>query len=252
MINLMKADLYRIVKTKGFIIFWLISIMVSMTSIALQEPGGILLGGDFDLNGAQKLDIKQTAMNLLYYFLLIMPVFGIITAEFTEHTIKNTITSAVSKGRFYVAKTLFAIVYCLSCFLGANYIFYFVNRAVNGSKYSSSLGEFSKVLFGQFPVFVAIVSLFIFLAFFFKKGAAFNSIVIISPLVYSVILSILCGIESAQKITEKLIKFEVSTMIGNLALGCSQSYRTDCYIVSAAVTVISCVLGYITWKNREV
>ena len=94
--------------------------------------------------------------------------------------------------------------------------------------------------------------MFIFLAFFFKKGAAFNSIVIISPLVYSVILSILCDIDSAQKITEKLVKFEVSTMIGNLALGCSQSYRTDCYIVSAAVTVISCVLGYITWKNREV
>ena len=252
MINLMKADLYRIVKTKGFIIFWLVSFLVSMLSIANHEPGGIMLGGDFDLNGAQKMDIKQAAMNLVYYFLLIMPVFGTITAEFTEHTIKNTITSAVSKGKFYFAKTVFALVYSLGCFLGANYLFYFVNRAVNGSKYSSTLGEYSKVLFGQFPVFVAIVSAFVFLAFFFKRGAAFNSIVIITPLAYSLFISIFCEIESAKKITEKLVEFEVSTMIGKLALGCSQSYRTDCYIISAVITVISCVLGYLVWKKREV
>ncbi|MBO4866218.1 MAG: hypothetical protein J5582_06545, partial [Ruminococcus sp.] len=91
-----------------------------------------------------------------------------------------------------------------------------------------------------------------FLAFFFKKGAAFNSIVIITPLVYSLFISIFCEIESAQKITEKLVEFEVSTMIGKLALGCSQSYRTDCYIISAVITVISCVLGYLIWKKREV
>ena len=252
MINLMKADLYRIVKTKGFIIFWLVSFLVSMLSIANHEPGGILLGGDFDLNADRKLDILQTAMNLVYYFLLIMPVFGIITAEFSEHTIKNTITSAISKGKFYFAKTLFALVYSLGCFLGANYLFYFVNRAVNGSKYSSPLGEYSKILFGQFPVFVAIVSAFVFFAFYFKKGAAFNSIVIITPLVYSFIISILCEIDGAQKVCQKLIKFEVSTMIANLALGCSKSYRTDCYIISATVTVISCVLGYLIWKKREV
>lgn len=252
MINIMKADLYRIIRTKGFIIFWLVSLFVSLTSIANHEPGGIMLGGDIDLNADRKLDIIQTGMNLVYYFLLIMPVFGTITAEFTEHTIKNTITSAVSKGRFYFAKTLFALVYSLGCFLCANYLFYFINRAVNGSKYSSPLGEYSKVLFGQLPVFVAIVSLFIFLAFFFKKGAAFNSIVILSPLMYSFIMSMLFEFDGAKKLAEKMMKFEISSMIGKLAIGCSHSYRINCYIVSAVITAVSCALGYLIWKKREV
>jgi hypothetical protein len=99
---------------------------------------------------------------------------------------------------------------------------------------------------------VAIVSLFIFLAFFFKKGAAFNSIVILSPLMYSFIMSMLFEFDGAKNLAEKMMKFEVSTMIGKLAIGCSQSYRTDCYIVSAAVTAVSCVLGYLIWKKREV
>ena len=251
MINMFRAEFYRLTKSRGFYIFWICAVFSFMVSVIYHEPGGISLGAPLEYSDETKMDIVQTAMNLTYYFLLIIPVFCIISSEYSEHTIKNTITSAISRSKYYVSKYAFTLVYSLLSFLIANYLFYFINRAVNGSKYSSSFGEYSKALFGQLPLFIAIVSLFIFLAFLLRKGAAFNAVTIIAPIAYTSLALVLYGIKGTKKIAEKLLTYEVSTMISKLALECTDSYRTKCYIVSAVLTVLSFVLGYVLFTKRE-
>ncbi|MBQ8966348.1 hypothetical protein [Ruminococcus sp.] len=252
MINIFKAEFYRMLRTKGFIFFWLFIVITFAISIIYREPGGISFGAPLDYPPDIKLDIAQTAMNFTFYFLLLMPAFCIIATEFGEHTIKNTITSAISKKMYFISKTLFTFFYSLIALIIANYLFYFVNRAVNGTKFSSSLADFSKAFLGQLPVFGAVVSIFIFLAFFLRKGAALNAVAIITPLVYATVSLTMFGINAVKKLAEHLLTYELSYMLSKLAVNCTDSYRTKCYIISAVIMAVCFILGYITFTKREI
>ena len=252
MINMSKAELYRIVKSRGFILFWLLAVGTLMISVIYHQTGGISLGAPLNYDESIKMDIRQTATNFSFYFYLVIPVFTIISGEFGEHTVKNSITSAFSKRGFYVAKFCFAFVYTMLCFIAANYLFYFINKAVNGEEYSSPIGEYSKALFAQVPLFMAVVAVFIFLAFLLRKGSAFNAVTLISPILYTSVLLALYSIESTKKIATKLLNYELSVMIGKLAIDGTDSYKAKCYAVSAVVIVLSFVLGYFSWTKREI
>lgn len=256
MINMIKAELYRMTKTKGIWLFWIFTALIFFISMVYKEPGGIMFGPvDMELPSNPykvKLDIGQVSFNFTFYFLLLIPVFSVIVAEFNEHTVKNTISSSVSKSLYFVSKFVFALVYSLLSFMAANFLFYFVNRLVNGSKYSSPIENFVKAFFTQLPLFVAVISAFIFLAFLLRKGAAFNAVTIIFPLAYTMVSQIMSGIESANNVGEKLMKYDLSVMMCNLAISPTDSYRSKCYIICAAVTVLSFGLGYLSFTKTEI
>ncbi len=251
MINMMRAELYRLTKSRGFWFFWIISIGSMMLSVAFHEAGGVSLGAPLQYDDDVKMDITQLAMNFTYYFLLIIPVYSIIAVEFNEHTIKNTISSAISRKMYFVSKFLFSLVYSLGSYVISCYLFYFVNKAVNGSKYSSSVGDFSKALFRQLPAFAAIVSVFILIAFLVKKGAALNAVSIITPIAYTSIALVMYGIKSTKTVAEHLLKAEISTVLSKLALGCSDSYLAKSYIAFAVMLTASALLGYLVFTKRE-
>lgn len=252
MINMFKAELYRLTKTFGFYLFWVLALGTLSLTIVMKDPGGISLGAPMTFADDTKMDICQVAFNFTFYFLLIAPVFSIIAGEFSEHTVKNTITSGISKKMFFVEKALFTLLYCMVSFLAANYLFWGANRLINGEDYSSSIGDFSKAVLSQVPLFMAIVSVFIFVAFLFKKGAAFNAVTIITPILVTTVELLIYGIKSTKSLGETLLKYELSTMINSLALGCTDSYRAKCYIISAAAIAISFIFGYISFTKTEI
>lgn len=251
MINMFRAELYRLTKSRGFWFFWISSVVASLLSIAYKEPGGVSFGATFTYDPALKMDIVQLGMNFTYYFLLIIPVYCLISTEFNEHTIKNTISSAISKKMYYVSKFIFCMVYSVLSYVAACYIFYLLNRGINGSKYSSSVGAFSKALIRQLPIIAGVVAVFIFVAFLFKKGAALNSVTIITPILYTTAALMLYGAKSTKSAAEHMLKYEVSTIFSNLAAGCTDSYRTRCYMAIAIISAASAVLGYLVFSKRE-
>lgn len=252
MINMMRAELYRITKTKGIYLFWLFTALVFSISIVYKEPGGLTLGVTDVYQYSVKMDVGQVALNFTFYFLMIIPVFSVVAAEFSEHTVKNTISSSVSKSLYFVSKFVFALIYSLISFMAANFLYYAVNRFVNGSKYSSEIGDYAKAFFTQLPIFAAIVSAFIFLAFLLRKGAAYNAVTIIFPIAYIMVAQVMNGIESAQKVGEKLMRYELGTMMAKLALDPADSYRNKCYIICGAVALLSFVLGYLNFTKSEI
>lgn len=251
MINMMRAELYRLTKGFGFWFFWTASLGTSLISVLFKEPGGVSFGASFDYSPSLKMDIVQLGMNFTYYFLLIIPVYNLISAEFNEHTIKNTISSSISKNVYYLTKFIFTMLYSVVSYTLACYIFYLLNRVINGSKYSSPAGEFTKALFRQLPVIAGFVALFIFVAFFFRKGAVLNSVTIITPIVYTTVSLLLFGIKSTKNIAEHLLKYEISTVMSKMASGCTDSYRMTCYTGIAVVAAASAVLGYLAFTRRE-
>ena len=258
MINMMKADLYRLSKSKGMLFFWLFTIFVYLISIISKSYGGITLDAMFDLPENAKTDIGQLTMNSTFYFLLIIPVFCVITSEFSEHTLKNTISSSVSKRLYFVSKFLFSLVYSAVSFTLANFVYYAVNRLVNGIEYSSGIEDFSKAFFTQFPIFIAIISVFTMFAFLLRRGAIYNAVTISAPIVGTMIAQVLMSINSEKPFPkeirnfgEKLLSYGVETMSARIIFDTSDDYRTNCYIICAAVTVLSFAIGYFSFSKRE-
>lgn len=258
MINMMKADLYRMSKSKGILFFWLFTIFIYSISIISKSYGGITLEGMYDLPENIKIDIGQLTMNSTFYFLLIMPVFGVITSEFGEHTLKNTISSSVSKRLYFMSKFLFSLLYSTVSFALANYIYYAVNRLVNGSEYSSVLKDFTKAFLTQLPIFIAVISIFSMLAFLLRKGAIYNAVTISAPIVCTMISQLMMSIDTEKEFLKKIrdfgiksVSYGVETMSARIIFDTSDDYRSNCYIICITVIVFSFLLGYFSFSKRE-
>lgn len=252
MINMIKAELYRMTKTKGFYLFWGVMLISYLITIIYKQEGGISLGAPIVTDNSLKMDVRMVSWNFTYYYLFIIPVFTTVCSEFSNHTYKNTISSAISRKTYYFSKYFFILVYTLLSFSLLNFAFYAANRLVNGSEYSSSLGRFAKSVAVQLPVMAAIISLFIFIAFAVKKGAVFNSVTIISPILYTTLGLVLYGIKDTKAFAEKMLTCEISTIIMRVAKETSGSFTAKCMAGSALVIILSALFGYVIFTKREI
>lgn len=250
MINMIRADFYRLKRTKGFYLFWIITFALYAITIFSKLSGGVNVGNS--TNGAVgKLDLEQVSSNFNFYFLLIMPVFAFILTDFSEKTVKNTISSAISRKRYFITKYILTEIYAVIAFVISNYAFYFVNRLVNGDEYSSDIMVFTKAVAKQLPLVFAMVSAFIMIAFITKKAASFNAITIIFPFIYMVIAQILnaCG---AKKLFKYLRDLDVSYNFEKLAGVTTDHYLMLCCIGCAIITIITGIIGYTYFTKSEI
>jgi len=218
MINSFKADLYRLKRSKGtYICLGVIAILYALT-LGFKSSGGISFGvmPDERLMNAQKLDIKQMMLNFNYYFYLIMPVFMIIIPEFTEQAYKNTITSVSDKKNFYISKFILCEIVGLCTYVVTTFAFYFANKVINGSKYTSSFDKFAPKVFILVPVIMFIIAFFAFVAFLFRKASVFNSVTIVLPLVISLLVSLFAMNKTLEKTVMKLYNYELGSMMYRL------------------------------------
>ena len=251
MINMIKAELYRLTRTKGFYLFWGAVLITYIITLIYKEEGGISFGAPLTADESVKMDIRMVCRNFNFYFYFIIPVFSLICAEFTDHTYKNTITSAISRRTYFWSKYLFTMCYSLAAFIVSNVLFYFANSIKNGSEYSSSFGTFMKAAAMQLPVMIAISAVFISVAFLVKKGAAFNAVTILGPVAYTTVALVLYGSESTKKAAEKLLTYEISSVILTLPTTDDSSFIAKCFIGSAVITAAATALSYLYFTRRE-
>ena len=256
MINMFKADLYRSIKSKGMFFLILAVIATFLASIFLHEPGGIRIAGAFREDAKLKFDIQQIALNFSYFYFFIIPVYVLISSEFGEKTIKNTITSAISKRKYYISKYLFTVMLCDVVFVLGNLMFYVVNMLVNDGKYVSDFGFFFGKLMLQLPIITAVVSLFVCLAFVIKKGAVFNALTIVFPILYMSIAAFIVGSAKNEKVRDFVfdyfLKYEVSKMLNDVVIWKNAAYRNECWLICAIAIAVTFVLGYLSFTKREI
>ncbi len=251
MINMIKAELYRLTKTKGFYIFWAVMLITYIITIIYKEEGGLSLGAPLTSDKSIKMDIRMVQRNFTYFYLFIIPQFSMICSEFSDKTYKNTISSAVSRRMYFFEKTVFCTGYTMISFIVLNLLFYVSNAVINGSKYSSSFGDYLKAVMTQVPIMTAVCCVFVMLAFVLKKGAAFNAVTIISPILFTTISVTMYGIETTRSIAEKLLKFEISTVIMNLPVYTADHYRAKCYVLCTGLSAVSLLAGWLAFSRKE-
>ena len=158
MLNIIKSDLFRILRGKAiYIIFVVIILMNILSIVSMTTPNiGISIGnsGIVDINDTELLqrlseaksigeyrDIMKSQGNYeldkaiigqnsnLYYFFIAVVVV-VLCADFSNKSIKNTLSSAISKRKYYFSKLILIMGIGTVIVLFNNYFSYFLNIAV--------------------------------------------------------------------------------------------------------------------------
>ena len=253
MIKLMRADLFRLRKSWVLMgIFFFLILFTMADSLFFPSTRSISLGGQTAVEGTWAEDLYQVSNDLLYYFFFIIPVFAIVIRDFSNKTLKNSVSGAVSKSEYFLSKYFLSLAVNIGSYLFFSFVYYFLNRIMNGEGHYSAFSEYSEAVFTHLPLMIAIVSAYVFLAFLLKSGAAFNSITLAYPLLFSLVIAIFMDFDATRKFAEKtLIKFDISSIFINLTLNPEQNFINACFIVCAAVTVLSIACGLLIFNKRE-
>lgn len=276
MINIIKSDLYRILKGKAiYIVLTIITILI-MVSVVGLSAGTIGLSFDTgsdtsdvglatEVNNAKTLgeyrriiknsgafaldkEIIGTNTNLYYFFIVITVI--VLAADFSVKSIKNTISSAISRKEYYFSKLLLVLGLSTFLVLFNNYGAYLLNLIINGKAFSTPLLEFTKLTIMQLPLLYGIISLLVCLAFVFKKVSLFNSISI--PLIV-IVQIIMISVTNLFKLNATWINdYEIQTALMKLVNNPTNKYVVYCAILGVMYIIIFNIIGYYLFKKAEI
>lgn len=261
MFNIIRSDLYRVAKSKSMIAYYVVILILFGISVIGKVCGGLQLNTTTmpTIDVRSMIDLGQLSSNLTFYYLFLIPVVNFIIADFREGTIKNTISSAISKKLYFITKFVTTVGYTIVSYTACFYLYYAINRMVNGDEYTSTLSAFSKGFFRQLPLMICISCVFCFIAFLVRKMGVFNSLTMLFPFATTLILSIMFGFNEAAnsagekgfELVEKLSQYEISSMMFKLVFDYTDDYLRNTYIICGVLIVLSFVGGYYLFMNRE-
>lgn len=276
MINMMKSDFYRIIRTKVFYIAIGFLFLIIGVSIYGVQPGYIgtttlettqesildeipyeemqnLSIGNFRKmmleSEGYELDRDILGANINLYYIFIFVAVIVLTSDFSGGSIKNTLSSAISRRKYFFAKLSFIMLCCVGLFFMNTYLVYFSNIIFNGKNLSSSLIEVTKISLIQLPAILALVSILTGIGFIVKKTAFFNTLTIPLILIVQLLLSFFVKLF---KIKKSFLNYEFQTMITKFAGNPSDSYLLHSYIFCAVIIVLFCLLGYMAFRKVEI
>lgn len=283
MINMIKADFYRVFK--GNAIYIAIFLMLAMIAMSIYNVSGgsvgqASVGGisttEYDLNVDNlegydyeeiqkmsmseyrkvmlmaknyKLDKSILASNMNLYYIFIFVAALAITADFSTGSIKNTLSSAISRRKYYVSKIIFVNLVCIILFFCNTYLAYFANIMFNSKNLASGIGEVTKITMMQIPEVLALVSLLVGIAFLTKRTAIYNMISLPFIIVFQLILGLIVHIFH---IKETYIYYELQLMFGKLAGKPSGRYVLYAYLLCAVILLFCYLCGWLSFRKTEV
>ena len=251
MLNIIRSDLYRMIKSKGFYFFWLFIAVVYGITIFIKEPGGIVVGVSLNFLGdPAKLDMDQLTMSGNYYYFMIIPVFIFVISDLSQRTVKNTLSGVSGRTIYYLAKFILTELFAAVTFIFSCMAFYGLNRLFNGEEHTSPIADYSKLVLLQTPAIMVICSLFILIAFLLKRASAFNSTVLILNFANAIIVSVASALHW-DKIAKILINIDTGYIFAKLVTG-DTAYTRNCLIICVSVIAASFIVGYAVFKKSDI
>ena len=276
MINMIKADFYRISKSVVIYIAFAFIIFMAAADIYFVEPGsvGVYVSTESvienelsemtreelnDLSSKEfreimlrtqgyKLDKDVLATNINLYYVFIFVAAIAITVDFSGSCVKNTLSSAISRKKYFLSKLITVSICCLAFLFLNTYMIYFSNIIFNNKNLASDIGTVTKITLLQIPPMLALVSILTGFAFMLRKTAIFNTVTI--P--FFMIIPLLLNLTVFMKIPESVYDLELQRMISKLAFDPSAEYVLKSYAVCAAIIILFNLAGWFAFKKAEV
>ena len=278
MLNIIKSDLYRVFRGKAIYIAIIFILFLAAVSCFSMSPGHIgitssseeqqLVEDEEILNkvyetdsileirelmkeyGAYPLDKEQLGANAnLYYFFIVVVVIVLVT-DLSNSIAKNTLSSAISRKKYYMSKLITCIGLGTFLVLINNYGSYIINLIMNGQEFSAGLLEITKLTILQLPILYGIISMLVCIGFCFRKTGAFNSITI--PLIM-VIQLVIMGVATLFHFdANNILNYEFQYIIGNLVSNPSNTYILKTLVLAVFYIIIFNVIGYRVFRKTEI
>ncbi|MCD7892814.1 MAG: ABC transporter permease subunit [Erysipelotrichaceae bacterium] len=277
MINLIRSDLYRIFKCKAIYVLIIVIIFISLTSVVLMEPFSVGISVSTNTNntngveltneleeadslgeyrrimkeeGAFALDKEIIGYNINMYYVFIVLVVLAITTDFSNKSIKNSLSSAISRKEYYLSKLILTLLLGTCFIFFNNYISYILNYFINGKGFYSQLTDITKITLIQLPMLYGIISFLVSLAFLLRKTSTFNTITIPFIMLFQIICSGIIGVLRIN--TDFYMNYELQNALTNLASNPSLKYILYCFILGVLYMLIFNVIGYLSFKKAEI
>lgn len=278
MLNIIKSDLYRVFRGKAIYVAIILILVLAFVSCFSMSPGHIgittsseeqpliqdneILEQVYETDsiletrelmkkyGAYPLDKAQLGANAnLYYFFIIIVVIVLVT-DLSNATAKNTLSSAISRKKYYLAKLITCIGLGTLLILINNYGSYIINLIMNGKEFSAGFIEITKLTMLQLPILYGIISVLVCIGFCFRKIGTFNSITI--PLIVVVQL-IIMGVSTLFHLdTTEILNYEFQYIIGNLISNSSNIYILKTLLLAIFYIIGFNVIGYQVFRKTEI
>jgi len=276
MFNIIKSDLYRILRGKAFYILLLIIVITMVTSAVAMSAGHVGLSTSTNVNvedtefllelqnakslkevreimkkdGAFALDQDVIGANANLYYAFIVIVVIILCTDFSNKCIKNTLTSAISKKKYYFSKIILIFGICAFLIAFNNYGFYLLNLLINGKAFSSSLLDITKYTLLQIPMIYGMISLLLCFAFLFKKTSSFNTVAI--PFIMVIQIIVMAGANLLHIDAKWFYDYEFQFALTNLVNHPTSAYILKCTALGIFYIILFNAIGYYTFKNTEI
>lgn len=279
MLNMIRADFYRILRGKAIYISIIIIILMFLTSIIAISPGRIGLTTNrasmdsqnlsneilVKLNDADSLFETRKIMkeygnfeldkqilganaNLYYFFIVVVAI--VFVTDLSNSTAKNTLSSEVSRKKYYAAKLLACLILSTILVFINNFGMYVLNIIINGVNFSSNFIEILKITLMQLPLMYGIISLLVCIGMVFRKMATFNGITI--PLLIACQLIIL-GITSLLHIDAlDIMQYEFQYAMSNLSMTISNIDIIKYVLLGVIYIIVFNIIGYYSFKKAEI
>lgn len=282
MLNMIKSDIFRILKGKAIYIIFIIIMIILCLDVIVMSAGNLGFSSDFtegiqdgiNANDAKTeehfqmsihsfkeireyakkhpfpidKDIISNNTNLYYFFIAITVI--VLATDFSNKSIKNTLSSAITRKKYYAAKLLTIFALSTIVILFNNYFGYFLNLIVNGHDFASGFGEFTKLTIIQLPLLYGIISLLICFVFVFKKTSSFYTISI--PFIFVVQLIGMTIINLFKINGDIFLKYEVQFALTNLISNPANDYIAKCVILGIVYIIAFNILGYYLFRKTEI
>lgn len=273
MINIIKSDLYRILRGKAIYIVTIVIILLSIISCVGMTPGniGVTIGADTNSEMLQKLsqsksigeyreiiksyktfpldkEILGSNVNLYYFFIVIVVI--VLTTDFSNKSAKNTLSSAITRKKYYFSKLALILGLSTMLVLINNYGTYFLNIAINGEQFASSFMEITKLTLMQFPLLYGIISLLVCLGFVLKKTSLFNTVSI--PFISVIQLVGMAIINLFRIKADWFYEYEIQFALAKLVSNPTKEYVIHTVILGIVYIVVFNIMGYNVFRKTEI
>ena len=290
MVNILKADLFRIGKDRIWIIV-LTALLIVFTIpglYTLRDTGGVSayeqevdlrehiesrlpdygVESAYDLTTEQyreivlslegyktDVDIIGGASFPLFEVIVVLEVL-LVTRDFSLHSIKNTLSSPIRRKTYYFAKYATIMILSVSIVVVVNLMVWIANMIINGTEKSLPFGTLMLITFLSLIPLTAYVSLVHALAFLIRKSLPYSLVTIGTTLAAgNILLNLLLILGGEDPSIVRLLLYLPSIMYSGITSTHADDYVPYVYICIAlcvTLTAVSLTGGYLFFKNREI
>ncbi len=281
MLNLVRADLFRIVRSKSIYLIFLVMIVMAVLSAALKCPGVIgksNISTNDDLNkiseeieepdnvkeifeminnnksdeAKKKLPLEVIGSNMNLYYLIVFIVYAVLTADFSNKCIKNTLSSVTNRKMYFVSKMAVIFGIAILLIFMNTFVFFGINYILNGTRYSCSLLTALKATAVQLPLLLGLTSVLILIVYMTRSGVLYNSIAIAGVLLFQLIITLTYEITKLKIFDTFMRNYEIQEALYKLAYAPEQKHTIICTIAGLGMILASSLIGYNVFKRSEI